>query len=275
MVQTKRYKIWSFLIELIFLCIAAIYIVPIWMVLVNSFKSQNEANLFRLTWPAEMIWDNYQIVMKEANILLGLFNGLYIGGVVVLVTLLFASLAAFYLARSQTRLSNYLYTLFVAGLIIPIAILPTYFLFLLLGLNKTYLGLIAIFATYSLPLSIFLFTSFIKTIPVSLDEAATIDGCGPTRVFAYAIFPLLKPVGMTTAVFTFLLVWNESGIYLYFANSQKWPLTMGIYEFFGKYNQSWNLAFADIILGIIPCLLIFIIGQRFIVTGLTAGAVKG
>lgn len=275
MVQTKRYQLWNILIELIFLCIAAIYIVPIWMVLVNSFKSQNEANLFRLTWPAEMIWDNYQIVMKEANILLGLFNGLYIGGVVVLVTLLFASLAAFYLARSQTRVSNYLYMLFVAGLIIPIAILPTYFLFLLLGLNNTYLGLIAIFATYSLPLSIFLFTSFIKTIPVSLDEAATIDGCGPTRVFANAIFPLLKPVGMTTAVFTFLLVWNESGLYLYFANSQKWPLTMGIYEFFGKYNQSWNLAFADIILGIIPCLLIFIIGQRFIVTGLTAGAVKG
>lgn len=275
MVQTKRYQFWNFLIELIFLCISAIYIVPIWMVLVNSFKSQNEANLFRLTWPAEMIWDNYRIVMKEANILLGLFNGLYIGGVVVLVTLLFASLAAFYLARSQTRVSNYLYTLFVAGLIVPIAILPTYFLFLLLGLNNTYLGLIAIFATYSLPLSIFLFTSFIKTIPVSLDEAATIDGCGPIRVFAYAIFPLLKPVSMTTAVFTFLLVWNESGLYLYFANSQKWPLTMGIYEFFGKYNQSWNLAFADIILGMIPCLLIFIIGQRFIVTGLTAGAVKG
>lgn len=275
MVQKKGYKIWNLLIEFIFLFIAVFYIVPVWMVLVNSFKSQNEANLFRLTWPSEMIWENYKIVMEEAKILVGLFNGIYIGGVVVLITLLFASLASFYLARSKTRVSNYLYTFFLSGLIIPIAILPTYFLFLLLELNNTYLGLIAIFATYSLPLSIFLFTSFIKTVPVSLDEAATIDGCGPIRVFLYAILPLLKPVSMTIAVFTFLLVWNEAGLYLYFANSQKWPLTLGIYEFFGKYNQQWNLAFADIIVGIIPCLLIFILGQRFIVSGLTAGAVKG
>lgn len=275
MVQKRSHKVRNYFIELFFLLIAAFYIVPVWMVLVNSLKSQNEANLFRLSWPAEMKLENYKIVLEEANILGGFFNGIYIGGAVVWITLLFASLASFYLARSKSRLSKLMFTFFISGLIIPIAILPTYFLFLLLDLNNTYLGLIAIFSTYCLPLSIFLFTSFIKTIPVSLDEAATLDGCGPTRVFMYAILPLLKPVSMTTALFSFLFVWNESSLYLFFANSEKWPITMGIYEFFGKYNQSWNLAFADIMIGIIPCLLIFMIGQRFIVTGLTAGAVKG
>lgn len=275
MVQKSSYRLWNYFIEILFIGMTALYTVPVWMVLVNSFKAQNEANLFRLSWPSELVWANYQQVWEQANIVLGLLNGLLLGGSAVLITLALASLAAFYMARSRTRASSFLYTLFVAGLIIPIAILPTYFLFLVLGLNNTYVGLIVIFATYCLPLSIFLFTSFIKTIPSSLDEAATIDGCGPIRIFVYAIFPLLKPVGMTAALFTFLFVWNESALYLYFANSQKWPLPMGIYEFYGKYNQSWNLAFADIILGMIPCLLIFMIGQRFIVTGLTAGAVKG
>lgn len=275
MVQNKKYKIRNFMIEILFVFLAAFYIAPLWMVLTNSFKTQNEANLFRLTWPSEIIWENYKTVWEEANVLAGLFNGFYVGGFVVLVTLAFASLASFYLARSKTRLSNFMYTFFLSGLIIPIAILPTYFLFLLLELNNTYLGLIAIFSTYSLPLSLFLYTSFIKTVPVSLDESATIDGCGPVRVFFYAIWPLLKPVSMTIAVFAFLLVWNEAGLYLYFANSQKWPLTLGIYEFFGKYNQQWNLAFSDIVVGIIPCLLLFMVGQRFIVSGLTAGAVKG
>jgi len=220
-------------------------------------------------------YQNYAEVIEKSNALRGLVNGLLLGAVVVVLTVLFSSMAAFYIARTGNRLSKFFYSYFVSGLIIPIAIVPTYFTLLILHLNNTYTGLIVIFVTYTLPLSIFLYTGFMKTVPRELDEAAIVDGCSSFQMFAKVIFPLLGPVSMTVIVFNFIGVWNEVQAYLFFAGGDKWPLPMTVYLFFGKYSQSWNLVFANILISIIPSLLLFMSVQKYIVSGLTAGAVKG
>lgn len=263
------------IIQLILLIISGIYIVPVWLVLVNSLKVTDEANKYYISLPAKFEFINYKLVIETGNVIRSFFNGLFIAVVVGVIAVIFAAIAAFYIARVSNGFSRFAYNYFISGLIIPIAIVPTYFALLIMQLNNTYLGLILVFVAYTMPLSIFLYTGFIKTIPTEIDEAAIIDGCSGLNVFARVIFPLLAPVTTTVIVFNFIGVWNDVPTFLYFAGGDKWSLPMTVYLFFGKYNQSWNLVFADIIITIIPCLLIYLFGQKYVVSGMTAGAVKG
>ena len=122
----------------------------------------------------------------------------------------------------------------------------------------------------------FLIHGFVAKVPVDLDEAAVIDGCGPIRLFFLVVFPMLKPAIATSAVLTFLNTWNEFVSPLYFLNkTEQWPMTLSVYNFFGMYFKDWNLVCADILLTSLPVLLVYLLGQRYIVSGMTAGAVKG
>lgn len=262
-------------LELIMLGVAVFYLAPVWMVVVNSLKTKEQAALFRISWPETLHFGNYVEVFARSDALRGLWNGFLIGGVVVALSVLMSAMASYYLARRSGRTARFSYGYFVSGLIIPVAIVPTYFAMLVLELNNTFLGLMLIFTTYMLPMSIFLYTGFVKTIPRELDEAAVIDGCGPYRIFFRIILPLLGPVSMTVIIFNFLAVWNEVQAYLFFAGGDKWPLPMTVYLFFGKFGQSWHLVFANIIVTLIPCLVLFAACQKYIVSGMTAGAVKG
>ena len=115
-----------------------------------------------------------------------------------------------------------------------------------------------------------------ETIPRELDEAAIIDGCGPVKFFFSIIFPLLTPAWVTAAILSFLSIWSEFLLPLYFLNSSnKWPMTLAVYNFFGMYEASWNLVSADIVLTILPVMIVYLLGQRYIVSGMTGGAVKG
>jgi raffinose/stachyose/melibiose transport system permease protein len=127
-----------------------------------------------------------------------------------------------------------------------------------------------------IPFSVFLIYGFIGSIPRELDEAAIIDGCGPIRLFFSVILPLLTPVIVTAVVLNILGTWNEFILPLYYLNSSaNWPMTLAVYNFFGQYQSDWSLVSADILLTILPVVLIYLLGQRFILSGLTSGAVKG
>lgn len=275
MLVKSNTRLRKILLELIMLIVILVYIIPVWMVLINSFKATDEANKFSIGFPTEFHFENYILVFQESNAFRAFLNGFFIASVVGIIAVLVTSMASFYLARACSRFARFSYSYFVSGLIIPVAIVPTYFALLALKLNNTYLGLIIVFVTYTIPLSVFLYTGFMKTVPRDMDEAAVIDGCGKFRTFFQVVFPLLAPVTTTVVVFNFVGVWNDVLTFLYFAGGDKWALPMTVYSFFGKYNQYWNLVFADIIFTIIPCLLLYIFGQKYVVSGMTAGAVKG
>jgi raffinose/stachyose/melibiose transport system permease protein len=137
------------------------------------------------------------------------------------------------------------------------------------------LGMVIVYAAYRLPFAVFVLYAFVHTVPEEIDEAAILDGCTPTRLFLKIIVPLLRPAWITVGVLTFLDLWSEFIMPLYFlSDSGKWPMTLAIYNFFGIYESSWNLVSADVVLTIVPVLVVFVFGQRYIEGGLTAGAVK-
>lgn len=254
--------------------IALIFIMPLWMVFVNSLKEKREAALFAISLPDKWLLENYIQVFKEGNVIRAFTNGLILSVASVILIIVFSALAAFVIARSSSKWANVLYYAFLCGLIVPVAFIPTYLVLNKLFLINTFLGLILVSATYGLPMSIFLYVGFIKTIPRELDEAAILDGCPPVRMLFTIIAPLLKPVTVTILIFNFVGSWNGIQVPLYFANSDKWGLPLTVYNFYGAHASSWNLIFADIIITVAPLLIIYICAQKYIISGMTAGAVK-
>lgn len=263
------------LTEAVLLAASLLILVPLWMVLINSLKVRREANLFGMHAPDKLEWSNYATVFADGSVIRSFFNGLFMASVSCVLIVLLAAMAAFIISRRRSRITEFLYYLLVAGLIVPAALVPTYWILSSLNLIGTFTGIILIYIATCLPFSVFLYTGFIKTVPRELDEAAIMDGAGQLRLLFGLIFPLLKPVTMTVIVVNFISTWNEVNNQLFFLNSKRWSMPMTVYKFFGEYTQDWNLVFADILISMLPLLAVYLAAQRFIVSGLTAGAVKG
>lgn len=275
--MTDNYvSVWSKrLWELLVLLFSLVYIVPAWIVLANSFKKRADANLFGMALPAKWEWSNYAKVFVEGELLRSLYNGLLTAGVSVLVILTVSAMASFVIARRKDKPADRLYAFFLAGIILPQSMIATYLIIYFFGLSGSYLSLILVFSSGSVSASVFLYAGFIKTIPRELDEAALIDGCGRFRLFFQIIFPLLTPVTATIATLNFIGIWNDVAVQLFLVSADKWTMPMMVYHFFGAYSKDWNLIFADLVLTVLPVLVVYVLGQRFIVSGMTAGAVKG
>jgi raffinose/stachyose/melibiose transport system permease protein len=251
-------------------------IIPVYLVCVNSLKSEAQSSSMGIELPKELHLENFATVIDKGRLVESFFNSmLYAGGGGILATL-FAALAAFILSRHRTRLNRALYFFLIMGIALPINFFTLTKILQLTHLINTKPGMIILYATLQIPFAVFLIYGFIQSIPRELDEAATIDGCGPFQLFFRVIMPLLTPVLVTTFILSFLNTWNDFIMPLYYLNSTaNWPMTLAVYNFFGQYKQSWNLVSADILLTIIPVLAIYLAGQRFILSGMTSGAVKG
>jgi raffinose/stachyose/melibiose transport system permease protein len=145
-----------------------------------------------------------------------------------------------------------------------------------LHLINTRVGLILLYISMGVASSTFIIYGFVSSVPREMDESAAMDGARPLRLFFSIIFPLLQPVMITVGILTFLNVWNDFITPLYMLNrSSAWPMTLSIYNFFGRYQQDWNLVFADMVLTVLPVVVVYLLGQKSIVSGMIAGAVKG
>lgn len=258
------------------LLLCLLFLIPFWMVIVNSLKTERDANLFGVSLPPDLSFhlENYRTVFVEGGILRGFLNGVLEGMVSTIVLVLITSISGFMLSRKKGRLSSASYYFFLLGLIIPPALVPTFLVLKATALLDSYAGIILIFIAYGIPFNIFLYTGFAKGIPKELDEAAFVEGCGSLRMFYTIIFPLLAPITVTCAIFNFVGAWNDVTIPMFFVNGDKWALPLTVYNFYSSYSKSWNLIFADIIITILPLLIVYLFAQRFMVEGMTAGAVK-
>lgn len=256
--------------------LSMLVIIPFLLILLNSLKTDVEADVMRLTLPKIIQWSNYRTVIEQANLLKAFLNSLLISAGSVVLSVLASSMAAFVLSRNKDKVNNAIYIFIVLGLVSPINIIPTMQIMNALGVMSTYQGIILLYAGILIPFSTFLFYGFINSIPKELDEAAIIDGTGSLGLFMRIILPLLKPVLITVIVINFMNTWNDFRIPLYVLNdSDKWGLILSVYNFYGTYMSRWNLVSAIILLAIVPILILYLFGQRYIVSGVTAGAVKG
>ncbi|WP_238726209.1 carbohydrate ABC transporter permease [Diplocloster modestus] len=256
--------------------ISLVIIIPLLVMILGSFKNPTEAQLFNLHLPTEWHFDNYSYVIQKGGIGLAFVNSLIITVVVTVFVLISGSLCAFVVSRKNTRYTNFVYNLFLLGMICPIQIVTTFGVLKSLNLVGTFLGVMAVEAALQLPWTIFTLSGFIKNVPRDLDEAAFIDGASPARMFFTIIMPLMKPILATALVTTAMYAWNEFMIPMYFFNSSsKWTMPLTVYNFFGQYASNWNYVFADLVLTALPIAILYLCCQKYVISGQTAGAVKG
>lgn len=271
-----RKKLGTIGVNLLAWLITLIMLTPLLLILFNSIKTSKEAAEMALTLPGAIQWDNFSVVVEKGKLDTAFLNSLLYSMGSVALTTVFAALAAYVLARRRTKLHNFLYFFIALGITMPINFVALTKVMQFLSLNNTRIGIIFLYSATQMPFNVFLLYSFIGKIPRELDEAAIIDGCTPIRLFVSIILPLLKPVLVTVVVLTFLNTWNEFVMPLYFlGETTKWPMTLAVYNFFGMYFKDWNLVCADIVLTSLPVIVVYLLGQKHIVSGMTAGAVKG
>ena len=272
----KPLTIQTVLKQLLCLFLSLLVLAPMYLVLINSFKTKAESARMNLKLPTQWVFSNYADVIKKAKLLTGLGNSLIYAFVSTTAGVLLCAMAAYVLSRKRTRLNNFIYYFFISGLFFPVNYITLVRVFQWMHLTNTRLGIILVFTSAMVPFCIFTIYSFVETIPKELDEAATIDGARPTGLFFRVILPLLKPTLMTCFILQFMGVWNDFLTPLYLSSKSKLhPMTMSVYQFFGKEGSNWNYVFADIVLTIIPVVTVYAVGQRYIIGGVTAGAVKG
>ncbi|MDR3595193.1 carbohydrate ABC transporter permease [Clostridium sp.] len=275
MVGLKK-SVGSIIGNIITVFISLLVLIPMLVLFLNSFKTQGESNKMSLSLPKEWIFANYKTVIEQGKLISSFFNSLLYATCSVLIIVIVVAAAAFVIARNRKGINNIIYYFILSGIAIPINNVALMKVLQALNLVNTRIGIILVYAAINIPLSLFLSYGFISTIPREIDEAAVIDGCGPIRLFTKIILPLLKPIISTLFVLNFMAVWNDFTMPLYYLNnSAKWPMTLAVYNFFGAFENSWNLVSADIILTLLPVLIIFILGQKYIVGGVAAGSVKG
>ena len=249
---------------------------PIYLIVVNSLKNKTQASQMSIAFPTTIEWSNFTTVIEQGKLVQSFFNSVLYAGVSTVLGVALATLAAYVFSRNRTRLNGVLYFYLVLGIAMPMNFVTLMRVMQTTGLMNTRLGIILLYTATILPFSIFLIYSFISSIPRELDEAAIVDGAGPFRLFWSIILPLLTPILVTAVVLNFMGTWNDFLLPLYFLNSSaKWPMTLAVYNFFGQYSTNWGLVSADILLTSLPVVLIFLLGQRFILSGMTSGAVKG
>lgn len=273
--KTKRI-LQSILQNVIAWVVSLTVIVPVLLIIINAFKSDGEVLQMNLALPKVWNFGNFATVVEKGKLLQSFLNSLLYAGVSTIIAITLACMAAYVFSRRRTKGFNAVYMYVILGMVIPINYVALMKVVQLLHLNNSSIGIILLYVAMQTPFSVFLIYGFVSKLPVELDEAAVIDGCGPGTLFFRIIFPLLKPAVVTAAVLCFLNTWNEFVMPLYFLNSsEKWPMTLAVYNFFGQYEMSWNLICADVLLTCAPVLIIYLLGQKYIVGGQTAGAVKG
>lgn len=257
--------------------ISIVCIIPLLLIVFNSFKDKLSAAKMNLKLPAfPLQLENFAVVIQKGKLIQSFINSMIYSTGSVALCLILSALAAYVLSRNATKLNSLLYMYIVLGITMPINYVALTKVMMFFHINNTRIGIILLYAAMQIPFSVFLMHGFVARIPLELDEAAVIDGCGPIRLFFTIVLPLLKPAVATVVVLTFLNTWNEFVSPLYFlGNSEKWPMTLSVYNFFGMYFKDWNLVCADILLTSLPVIIVYLLGQKYIVSGMTSGAVKG
>ncbi|MBO5152972.1 MAG: carbohydrate ABC transporter permease [Eubacterium sp.] len=270
-------RIYAVCVNLIAWVLSLICLVPLLIIIINSLKDKNAAAAMNLALPKlPIMWENFSVVIEKGKLLTSFGNSVTYSVGSVLLCIVTAVMAAYVLSRNATKLNKMLYLYIALGITLPVNYVALMKVMQFFHINNTKPGIILLYTAMQLPFAVFLVHGFIARIPIDLDEAAIIDGCGSIKLFFLVILPLLKPVLATVFVLTFLNTWNEFVSPLYFlGSSEKWPMTLSVYNFFGMYFMDWNLVCADILLTSLPVIIVYLLGQKYIVTGMTAGAVKG
>ncbi|AIQ71127.1 carbohydrate ABC transporter permease [Paenibacillus graminis] len=277
--QTSRYRLNHFILEIFAILLALVFLSPFYLVLSNSVKRLKEILIDAASFPQVFHWDNYSKVWDAINFPQAFWNSLQITILSVIFIVMFSSMAAYQIVRKPSRFNSFVFLLLVSAMIIPFQSLMLQLVRVtsMLELRGELYGIVACYLGFGMPLSVFLFHGFIKSVPIELEEAARVDGSSPYGVFFKIVFPLLMPIIVTVIILNTLWIWNDYllPVLVIGGNKDLTTLPVAVTKFFGQYTKKWDLALAGLVMAITPILLFFLSLQRYIVEGVTAGSIKG
>jgi raffinose/stachyose/melibiose transport system permease protein len=256
-----------------------VFTAPFILIFLTASKNSKESYQFNFQMPEKfLLWENIKTVLQtnDGIVIRAFINSTILTVVSVTLIVVVCSMAGFVFARRPGKLTTFANIMVLAGLVVPPAVVPTIWVLQRLNLFKTMQGLIFIEVAYSAAFSILIYKAFIASIPKEIDEAAAMDGCTGFALWRRIIFPLLMPVNVTIIITTSVAVFNDFTNPLYFLpGNENATVQLTLFYFQSSYLTQYNLLFADILLITIPPLIVFIIFNKKIVSGLTAGSVKG
>lgn len=274
----KKYSARLLSLEVLGILVALLFLVPFYFVIVNSMKTFPElaANTARL--PKSLNFDNFVKVWSIMKFPKAFFNSLFITVLSNIGLVVISSLAAYRMVRRPSKFNNLVFLAFVAAMVIPFQsiMIPLVRVASQVGLMDSKLGLVACYFGFGVSLNVFLYHGFIKSIPLEIEESATVDGSSAYGVFWRIVFPLLKPMSITIIILNSLWIWNDYLLpSLVLSSPELRTIPLATFSFFGQYTKQWDLALAGLTLSVLPIVIFFLSLQRHIVEGITAGSVKG
>ncbi|MFF2907546.1 MULTISPECIES: carbohydrate ABC transporter permease [Bacillales] len=274
----KSSKLSSTIILIVLIIGAALAFFPIYMAIINSFKTQGEIFKSILSLPTQLHFENYSQAFAKIHLFNSVKNSVIVSVVGIGGILLFASMAGYKLSRTSGKLSSALFFLFIASMLVPFhsIMISLSRVTRTLDVQGSVFGLGLIYIGLGVNMAVFLYHGFVKGIPKELEESAHMDGCGEFQTFFRIILPLLLPITVTIGILDFLWIWNDFLLpLLMLTDVNKYTLILSTNMLFGEYNKEWSLILAALVLTAIPVVIIYAFFQRFIMEGITEGAVKG
>lgn len=280
MIERKRSVKDIFLIMI--LCVlTVIFLIPMFLVLMNSFKSRLFVSTQPFSFPNAQTFvgfENYINGLTTSGFFMAFLRSVWITVVSVVIIVIFTSMTAWYIIRVNSKFTKSLYYLFVFSMIVPFQMVMYTMTFVVntIAFNNVF-GIILVYLGVGAGLAVFMFTGFVKSIPVEVEEAATIDGCTPLQTFFMVVFPMLKSITITVAILNVMWIWNDYLLpYLILGESQKTiPVAIQI-AMQGAYGATDYGGFmAMLVVAIIPIIIFYISSQKYIIKGVISGAVKG
>ncbi|MEU2339803.1 carbohydrate ABC transporter permease [Streptomyces sp. NPDC006654] len=265
-------------LHLVLVVVGALMAVPVVYAALSGFKSTKELSANPVGLPRSWVVSNYTDILGSGSFWRLIGNSALIAVASTVLVVAVSALAAFSFARFAFRGREVLFTVFTMGLMFPFAVaaLPLFLLLRSMGLLDNPLGVILPQAAFGLPMTIIILRGFFREIPGELEEAATLDGCGPFAFFWRILLPMARPALGTVSVLAVVTSWNNFFLpLLVFNDSTWWTVPIGVQQFQGQYATDYARVFAYLVLAMVPALAFYSVAERQLVGGLTAGATKG
>lgn len=264
-------------LTIVMILLALFMLSPILLAFINSFKTNGEIYTNILTLPETWQFENYTKAFAKTNYLRSLFNTIFLVVLSLSGIILASSLAGYKLARTKTKLSKIIFTIFILSMLIP-------FHSIMIGLVEvtndlhirgSLIGLSVIYVGIGSPMAVFLYHGFTKNVPKEIEEAARIDGCNEIQLFLRVVFPILRPITATIIILNALWIWNDFLLpLLMITDKDKYTLLLSTKMLFGQYSADWSKVLAILILALLPVILIYVFMQKHIIKGVSDGAIK-
>lgn len=254
-----------------------IHLYPIVLIFFSALKSKTELAKNPAGFPIDITFDYFIKAIQKMDFLQSFMNTAFITVLAVVILIVMNSMTAYAICR-RGKVYNIIYFLFLAGMMIPfqMRMIPLYKFMNDVGLLNKLAGVIFVYLGSLAPMGIFLLTGFVKSVPKELEDAARIDGAGMYRTFFTIVLPLLKGPISTVAIFNTFTIWNDFLMPMLFLQKRdKLTLTVTLANFQGMYFSDWSMIFAGVCLIVAPMIVIFLVAQKYVINGITAGAVKG